>query len=740
MRKNHQNLARIPRAEIALPRPLAPESRTPFPHALGLADLWQLLLRRRAPIFGLAAAIFLLTVAYVLIKTPSYEGVARLQVDPTRSDNLGLDDKPVSTDLDTRVKTEVAILQSNTVALQVMQALRLYANPQFAGSDAKAHTDISQLNAAERQRLLDRFTDNLIVKVLPNTQVVEIRFRSPDPALATTVANCLIDQYMQRNFRTRVDGTTQVSQWLSRQMEEIRSSTTTAQQNLAEFQRKHNFLGNDESDNIVTDRLKQLNEQLTQAEADRIVKEGRYRLAQSGDPELIATIVPGNTAQVLRTQQADLHAQYAQLSAKFGSGYPKLKELESQLTRLNSAIESEAANLSMRLANEFDAAMGAERMIRGNFERQKEQAYKLNESVAQYAILKHEVESGQQLYDSLQLKLKEAGITSGLTSSYVSIVDRAQLPDQPIEPRKLLDLALGLAGGLFAGMLLGLTLDSTDDRVLGHEELETAMALPELGAVPFFPRAAKPRRGLKRPNLLSPEARPIAMRQPNCAGAEAYRTLTSVLLLSTVEHPPKIIVVASAMPGEGKSTVSCNLAAALAQRGRKVLLVDADLRCSSIHQQMGMDTSHGSGLSALLTTTATPHPRTQPIADLPNLHVIPAGFHPAQPAEILASAEMKRLIGEWGAQYEHVIIDTPPVLPFADALVLAAHADGVILVTRSGVSRRKALLRARDLLERSGAHLLGFVLNAVRRPEYYYAYPAYAQLPAKPEVQTAASN
>ena len=428
-----------------------------------------------------------------------------MQIDPTRSANLGLEEKPVPTDLETRVKTEVAILQSNTVALQVMQTLNLFSDPPFAGSAAAAP---AQWSPGERQRMLDRFDDNLTVKVVPNTQVVEIRFRSPSAALATSVANCLIDQYMQRNFRTRLDGNTQVSQWLSRQLEDIRSSTATAQRQLAEFQRKNDFLGADESDNIVIDRLKQLNEQLTQAEADRIVKEGRYRLARSGDPELIATVVPGATSQILRSQQAELRAQYAQLSAKFGSGYPRLRELESQLARLSAAIESEGANVATRLANEFDAAAGAEKMIRGNFERQKAQAYRLNQHAAQFAILKHEVESGQQLYDTLQLKLKEAGISSGLASSYVSIVDRAQLPDQAVEPRKALDLALGLGGGLFAGLLLGLVLDAVDDTVLGHEELEAVMALPELGAVPFFALAARPRRGLHQASPLSRKPAP----------------------------------------------------------------------------------------------------------------------------------------------------------------------------------------------------------------------------------------
>jgi uncharacterized protein involved in exopolysaccharide biosynthesis len=208
-------------------------------------------------------------------------------------------------------------------------------------------------------------------------------------------------------------------------MDDVRASTTIAQQKLADFQRQNNLLGTDESDNIVTDRLKQLNEELTQAEADRIVKEGRYRLASSGDPELMASVVPSTTLQVLRTQEADLQAEYAQMSSKFGNGYPKVRELQSQLAHLESAIKTEGGKVEIRLTNEYEAAAKAEAMIRDQFEQQKKEAYKLNENVAQYAILKHEVESGQQLYDTLQLKLKEAGITSGLASSYVGIVDRA---------------------------------------------------------------------------------------------------------------------------------------------------------------------------------------------------------------------------------------------------------------------------------------------------------------------------
>jgi succinoglycan biosynthesis transport protein ExoP len=558
--------------------------------------------------------------------------------------------------------------------------------------------------------------------------VVEIRFRSFDPVLATDTANSIIDEYMQRNFHVRVDGTMQVSQWLSRQLDEIRASTSSSQQKLADFQRANNLLGTDESDNIVTDRMKQLNEELTQAEADRIVKEGRYRLARSGNPELIASVVPGTTLQVLRTQEADLRAQYAQMSAKFGNGYPKVRELQSQLASLQAAINTEGGNVEARLANEYDAAAKAEAMIRDDFEQQKGAAYKLNESVAQYAILKHEVESGQKLYDTLQLKLKEAGIASGLASSYVGIVDRAQIPDKPVEPRKLFDLALGLGGGLFGGLLLGLVLDSFDDTVRTSEELESVTALPELSSIPFLAALSrKQTKGTDLANLLAPESTPISVRERNCPGGEAYRALCSGILLSCLDNPPKVLVVTSALPGEGKSTVSCNLATALAQGGRRVLLVDADLRCSSIDRHLGI--SKEPGLSNMFATELNKCPHNQPFAKLPNLHVLPAGFRPAGPTEILASAKMQRLLAGWRREYDHIIVDTPPMLPFADALVLSARADGVILVTRSGVSRRKALIRAREVLSRSGANVLGFVLNAVRHPEYYYEYPeAYKEL------------
>jgi capsular exopolysaccharide synthesis family protein len=731
MVENQQGLVRYSRPESSLSWPAAITTRTVDPRQLSINDIWHTLAKRKSLILNFAAFVLCAALAYILFKTPMYEGVARLHIDPTRSTSLGLDadddkDRPTSTDVEGRIKTEVAIIQSDTVALQVMKSLQLYADPHFAGKYAirAPINSLAELTPTQRRRFLERFEDNLTVKTIPATQIVEISFRSSDPVLATNVANSIIDEYLQRNLAARVQGTAQVSQWVLEQMQEIRSNTTAAQNKLAAFQKDNDMLGTDESDNIVTDRLKQLNEELTQAEADRIVKEGRYRLASPSNAELINSLVPNTSLQVLRTQEADLRTQYAQLSSKFGSGYPKLHEIQDELSQVQTAITAEGENVKTRLGNEYSAAAKSESLIRNDFEQQKAEAFKLNEHVSQYAILKHEVEAGQQLYDTLQLKLKAAGITSGLASSFVDVIDRAQVPDKPVEPRKVLDLALGLAGGLLGGVLLGLVRDSFDDTIRNSQEMEAVAALPELVSVPFLPALAK-KRGPERKETgpffpSAPAFSPIAFREPDSPGIEAYRALCSAILQTNSQNSTKVLVITSATPGEGKSTVSCNLATALAQRGRKVLLVDADLRSTSIRSHLGLARS---SLTAMCGALGVEHPRYQPVPSLPGLNLLPAGIRPDDPTGVLDSARMQELLAAWREEYDNIIIDTPPVLLFADALVLAAQADNSILVTRSGVSRSKSVLLARDLLARSGARILGFVLNAVRHPDYYYGYP-----------------
>ncbi len=443
-----------------------------------LTSIWQTIVKRRVIIVCSALAIFCAVAAHTMRMKPVYESVVRLQIDPSRSSNLGLDDivseKLGSDDSDSRIQTEVKLIQSDTVAMRVIDALGLAKRPEFAGKSAltMSVTNPAAMSPSDRQRLVGAFQGALRVRVLSNTQLVEVRFRSTDPKLATEVANAVAEQYMQRNFQTHYEGAVQVSNWLAKQMEELQGKAIEAQQKLAEFQKQNNILGADENDNIVTDRLKLLNQQVTEAEADRIVKEARHRLAETGNPDLIASSVPTPTLQLLRGQEAELKSQIAQLNSKYGSGYPRLHELQAQLSRLDAEIASEINNVGKRLDEEYLASAKTESLLRNQFEEQKNAAYQLNEHAVQYSVLKHEVETSRELYDTLQVKLKVAGVTAGLNSSYISVVDPAEVPATPIEPNVQSNLMIGLFAGLITGLLLAFMAEAFDDTVSNSAELE----------------------------------------------------------------------------------------------------------------------------------------------------------------------------------------------------------------------------------------------------------------------------
>lgn len=494
-----------------------------------LSSIWRTIFKRKIIILCSTLVIFSAVAVHTIRTKPVYESVVRLQIDPSRSSNLGLEDivseKLGSEDGDSRLQTEVKLIQSDTVTMRVINALGLAKRPEFAGKSALSMkiTDPLAMSAMDRQRLVGTFQTALKVHVLTNTQLVEVRFRSTNPKLATDVANAVAEQYMQRNFQTHYEGAVQVSTWLAKQMEELQARAIDAQQKLAEFQKQNNILGMDENENIVTDRLKLLNQQVTEAEADRIVKEARHRLAETGNPELIASTLPTPTLQVLRSQEAELKSQIAQLSSKYGSGYPKLHELQAQSVRLDAAIANEINNVGKRLDGEYLSAAKTESLLRSQFNEQKNAAYQLNEHAVQYSVLKHEVETSRELYDTLQVKLKVAGVTAGLNSSYISVVDPAEVPATPIEPKVESNLLIGLFGGLITGLLLAFVVEAFDDTVSNSAELELCTALPVLCSIPVNQLQSLP-----KPEIAaSAPCVPMLVTFPRSQAAEAFRGLRS---------------------------------------------------------------------------------------------------------------------------------------------------------------------------------------------------------------------
>jgi len=712
-----------PRPGYHLPvAPVLLQNAEPEATELPLLEIWRILVKRKFVILAFLALCLLAASAYIFLKRPVYEAVARVHIDPSQSTNMGLEDlveeKLSSTDTNSRIQTQVKILDSDTVALQVMQQWKLPGTIGYGMPKVKIGTNVADLSPLDREKLLKTFHRNLKAQVLPNTQLVEVHFHNPDPKLATDLANSIVDSYIERNFQSRFQATMQVSDWLSKQMEELKTKANNAQDELALFQKQHNILGADENDNIVTDRLRQLNQQLTDAEADRILKEARYRMAMSGNPELVAAVVPSTTLQVLRTQQAELRSQYAQLSTKFGSGYPKVPELQGQLAKLDTEIQGEVQNIGRRLEEDYRSAQQAENMIHSRFDAQKKEAYELNSSSTGYAILKHEVESSRDLYDSLQLKLKEAFVTAGLSSSNVSVVDRAAIPGKPVSPDVPVTLALGLFGGLLGGVALAFVWESLDDTITTSDDVE-ATKLPSLGSIPWVNlKSYKPTTA-----ILSSNGHDLFMlKRPQSNAAEAIRSLRSTLLLASVDRQPKVIVVTSGFPQEGKTTTATNCALALAQKGARVLLVDADMRRSRVHHEFQL--AGDTGLSTLLSGNSGPESVQKPLSELPTFSVLPAGPKPPAPAEMLASRRMQEMIQSWTADYDHILIDTAPLFPVTDALVLASLADAVLVVARSGFTRKKALERMRNVLTRINANVAGVVLNGVNlKLEHYYSGP-----------------
>ena len=350
-----------------------------------------------------------------------------------------------------------------------------------AGDNVRQRFD--GMAARWRDHLQQRFQKSLSVELVPKTDIIVITFRAKDPQLAAAAVNIIVPQFRERSLRTSYESASQVSDWLSKQLEDLKTKARNSQEQLATLERTSGLLGQDDTDNIVFAKLKQLDEQLTDLESERIVKEARFRIAASGDPEC-RNLRPRYHPASLTHPAGNAAPQYAQLSSKFGTGYPKLAELADQMTSADAAVDHELKQLKQRYRNDYEAALHSEQMLQTSFEAQKQKAYRLNEDAAQRAILKREVESTQQLYETLQLKLKQAGIAAGLSSANIEVIDPAQTPSEPSEPKPAMATLIGLGAGLLCGAVVALGLESTDDSVRTPEEAEQAAGLPLLAAIP----------------------------------------------------------------------------------------------------------------------------------------------------------------------------------------------------------------------------------------------------------------
>ena len=701
---------------------------------ISLREVWHLLVRHKYAIFSCLLVMVGLAIAASLMLPTRYEAVVRLTLNSDSQDALGLDalqSMPGGADTLTKVETQVHILQTDSLAWGVIKQLRLDQNSNFAPEKcrSRAEAPVDKVSPECRFMLLKQFHKRLRVESVPKTEMFEIRFRNSDPVLAMTIANTLANTYMERNFKTRFEATEQASTWLAQQLEDVRKNVESTQQNLTEVQKKIGIIGADENNNMLISRLDEVNKQLVQAESERIVREARYRVAMTGNPELLASVMPGTNLQVLRAQQTELQNQYAQLSSRYGDAFPRVVQVKAQLAQVEAALQAEITKIGAQMETEYKAAARSEDILRAELEKQKQEAFKMNGDAIQFAILKRDLDAGRDLYQSMIKKLKEAGIMAGLKSTTVTIVDEAQIPTEKAEPHLLLNVALGILAGAFSGICLAFALENTNETIRTPGDVETQCLLPSLGVIPALANGNsrnghRSRNGHQALKPAEPDKfLPVTLASPTSQVAEAYRSLRTTLLLASAGAPPKLILVTSALPGEGKTMTSINSAIVLAQKNRRVLLVDADLRRPNVHVRLNI--SNNSGLSGALTGddpegSYVSHPM------LPTLSVLPAGHRPPLPAELLDSDRMRELMDRWRCEFDHVIIDTPPVLGMSDAVVLSTLADSVVLVVRAAASGRQSVRRAREALMGVNARVAGALVNAVDLDSMdYYGYYGY---------------
>jgi polysaccharide biosynthesis transport protein len=685
---------------------------------------------------------FLLTVVTVVTiasfkMKPVYEAAARVEVDKESSQNtLPFQDENAYdeyVDMDNYLETQTKILESETLAFQTIKSLDLARFPEFGGTPGLPA--LGQGAGAKRPAILGAFLGSLSVKRVPNSRLIDVRFDAEDPQLAAQVVNSHLQNYIEQNFRSKYDATTQASNWLSSELEELRIRVEKSEDARLAYERENQIWQIDEKQDITTQKLADLSKAVTDAQTGLAEKEALYRMAVSGNVDALPAARENPVIQDLIKRKSDTDSQYSEALTQFGPNYPKVQRLAAQQKEVADDLANAQKTMVESIQEEYNTAQSRVAILQGTLDKQKAEANDLAEKLVQYHILQHDAEANKQLYDGLLQKLKEATISVGLRSSNIRVVDPALVPTTPSRPQKARNILLALLVGLVGGIGLAIFREYLDNTVKSPDDIESLTGLPSLAVVPALPgsvnghhgRLTWPARHPLPQAGAGPRVELLSYLQPKSQISEAFRALRTSLLLSQAEHPPQVILVTSALPREGKTTAAVNLAVTLAQLGDRTLLMDSDLRKPGIRRAMNLTIGKDLGLSSYLAGVCTLEEAVLPHPTISNLSVLTTGPVPPSPADLLSSHRMQEAISEARRGFKFLVIDSPPIMAATDAVILSAQTDGVLLVVRSGETPKEAFTRSRDLLAAVKSRLLGVVLNAVdsSAPDYYYSYRYY---------------
>jgi len=697
------------------------------PEAYSFYTYWAVLKKRRGTVFTVAFIITVLVTFVVFRTKPVYRATARMEVQAETPQLQTLNElNPSASADDAFLQTQVDLLQNNNLAWETIQQLGLasvYPELSAAGKGGPASTDRSR--AATQASLIRAFKAGLHVSLLSESRLVEVSYESVDPSLAARVANAHVKNYVESNYRSKYETTRQASAWMEQQLDELKAKVEKSQQALVDYERENSIADIGNKENVVGQKLADLSKDLTTAQTDRADKESLYDSVQSNKAEA-AIIANDALLQQLDSKYADLRTQYAATTSQYGPNFYKVKELRNQINEVESLVDRERKRIIERIGGDYRTALRREQILSRGVTQQRAQVEKLDELLIQYNLLKNEYETNQQLYNDLLKRLKDATVSASLRAANVRLADEALVPSSPIRPDRPVDIAAGLLVGLILGVTLAFIRESLDRTLMTAEDIEREIAVPTLAVIPLG-TASRGRYGhyfshnAQRAGGNGNQALTI-LNAPGSQMAESFRVLRTSILLSSAPQPPQVLLITSAHPSEGKTFASVNLALALAQRGSRVLMVDSDLRKPNVLKVLGLSDGEGPGLSSFLTGGHDIDQALQAYTAVPNLWLLPPGPIPPNPAELLSSPAMEKLVGDLRQRFEHIVFDSPPLLLVTDGILLSTLTDGVVLVVESGSTSRGALNRVRRILDRAGANTLGAVLNKLaNRVDGYYS-------------------
>jgi succinoglycan biosynthesis transport protein ExoP len=748
-------IALQPSAVVITANPSSPE--------LTLREVGVMLTRRRFIIYVSLLICFLLAILALIVSTRRYKSVGEIELQKDSTASLGIQttdngDAPSDAlEANMIIQTQAQILQSDSLALRVIEDLHLEQTDDYRqnwsplewvtaffgnGGTPDPKNGTLENSPHRRMRVLKIFHRKLTVKPIAGTRLIDVEYLSPNPELAAAVVNHLLQGLIEKGFQARYDATMQATTWLSSQLAELRNKTLELQAQEVKLQQEAGIFslgqtdkdGHDQVYNPSVDKLQMATQAATQAQQNRILKGAIDEVARSGNAELISGLA-GNSVgggspaamgttlsliQNLRLQEATLQGQLQELSAKFGPSYPKIAELRSNLNAVQAAIRTEVARVAGRAHNDFMIAQQAEQKTRQDFNSSKSEAEALNNKTIEYQMVRQEADQTRTVYDDMSRHLKESGLLAGLRSTNISVVDWAKPSDTPAKPIVLLYLCGSVLVGLIVGVVAALLRDVTDTKIQDLREISRELGPTPLCVLPY----QKERPALTGGDGWVAKSPLPALDSPRSIFVESLRSLRTSLMLSRSGAPPRSVLVTSPLSGEGKSFLSWNLAILFAKQGRRVLLVDANLRHPWLHRNLEM--SPVVGLSTLLTGLSPDHGDSVviPVLEVPGLFLIPAGPLPPYPAELLGSHQMADLVKMWEVQYELVIFDAPPVLQFTDAVVLSSLVNSVLLMAKHQKTPLTALEKSYRMLEEvqaANGRKINIVINGVKeQPDESY--------------------